>query len=161
MVIIGRVVTQQFQEKEGMQVISARTRDAFRDAFVTLSRNKGPIDELLERTGIRPRDTVHARSIGELVEAYYESVDWTDPGSYEPFLAFFVAVYERVPDSIWLHREELSERLYDDGLYGERQAEALAALIIGAFTCDTSTSGRGHQPPPAFRPCEKYRTEDS
>lgn len=102
-----------------MQVISARTRDAFRDACVTLSRTRGPIDELLERTGVRPRDMVQAKSIGELVEAYYASVDWSDPNSYEPFLAFFVAVYERVPDSVWLHREELSERLYDDGLYVE------------------------------------------
>jgi len=102
-----------------LQVFSIQTRDAFRDACVTLFRTKkkGLYDDLLCRIGIS--SDVTCNSLGNLVEAYYAAVNWNDPASYEPFLTFFVEVYEEVPDSVWLHRQELSERLFDDGLYVE------------------------------------------
>lgn len=103
-----------------MQVFSIHTRDAFRDACVTLSRSKDLYGDLLRRLGGDSSDSARFKSLGDLVEAYYATVDWTDPGSYEPFLVFFVEVYEAVPDSVWQHRQELSERLFADGLFVER-----------------------------------------
>jgi hypothetical protein len=100
------------------ELISPGTRDAFRDAAVSLCKATGETCfERLEAAGIEPIGLPRGRppTIGELLEGYFAAVDWTDRQAIEP-LAVFEELVRRVPDSVWGHRAEIAERLFEDGL---------------------------------------------
>src|SRR5688572_11797090 len=105
--------------RKNRELISAPTRDAFRDAATSLFKAKRiNCFARLCSAGIQPvglpRD--RAPTIGELVEAFYAAIDWTDRGAIAPFMPIFYELFHHAPDSIWDHRQEMKDRLFRDGV---------------------------------------------